>query len=103
MATNANGNNVGIRNSWSLMAFARSHGKMQVGNFTNSETGETFKSCIFTDADNNRKFVSFSQNLGELSAKEIADRKDSLQVVELESGNFKLCNAGGNAWEDVLL
>ena len=93
---------VGIKNSWSLLAFARTHGKMQVGKFANSETGEEFKSCIFTNPeDQSRCFVSFSSNLGELSAKEIAERKDSLQVVELESGNFKLCNVGANNWEDV--
>lgn len=38
-----------IKNSWSLIAFAREFGpKMQVGEFVNSESGETFKSCIFT-------------------------------------------------------
>ena len=106
MANNANnnGNNVGIKNSWSLMAFARSHGKMQVGDFVNKDTGEQFKSCIFTNpTDQSRLFVAFSSNLGEMSAKEIADRKDSLQVVELETGTFKLCNVGSNQWEDVML
>ena len=99
---NNNQNNVGIRNSYSLLAFAKSHGKMQVGKFVNKETGEEFSSCIFTNPeDQSRCFVSFSQNLGELSAREIADRKDSLQVVELESGNFKLCNVGANNWQDV--
>lgn len=95
--------NVGIKNSWSLLAFARSHGKMQVGQFTNKETGEMFKSCIFTDDDNNRCFVAFSSNLGELTPSEIAERKDELQVVELESGNYSLCRQGSNAWEDVEL
>lgn len=99
---NNNQNNVGIRNSYSLLAFAKSHGKMQVGKFVNKETGEEFSSCIFTNPeDQSRCFVSFSQNLGELSAREIADRKDSLQVVELETGNFKLCNVGANNWQDV--
>ena len=45
MATTAT--NPGIVNNWSLIAFARSHGKMQVGQFTNSETGETFE--YYTD------------------------------------------------------
>lgn len=99
---NNNQNNVGIRNSYSLLAFAKSHGKMQVGKFVNKETNKEFSSCIFTNPeDQSRCFVSFSQNLGELSAKEIADRKDSLQVVELETGNFKLCNVGANNWQDV--
>lgn len=96
--------NVGIKNSWSLLAFAKSHGKMQVGEFANKETGETFKSCIFTNPeDNSRCFVAFSSKMGELSPREIAEQKDELQVVELESGNYSLCRQGANAWEDVNL
>lgn len=102
MATQAQ--NVGIKNSWSLIAFARSHGKMQVGEFANKDTGETFKSCIFTNPeDNSRCFVAFSSKMGELNPAQIAAEKDSLQVVELESGNFSLCRQGANAWEDVEL
>lgn len=93
----------GIKNSWSLMAFARSHGKMQVGNFTNSETGDKFKSCVFTDNEGNRCFVAFSSKLGELTPLQIAAQKDQLQVVQLESGNYSLCKQGANAWEDVNL
>lgn len=94
---------VGIRNSWSLMAFAQMKGKMQVGAFTNSETGEDFKSCIFTDHVGNRCFVAFSSKLGELSPAEISRRKNELQVVELESGNYSLCRQGDNNWQDVEL
>lgn len=95
--------NVGIRNSWSLLAFAKMKGKMQVGNFVNSETGEQFKSCIFTNNDGERCFVAFSSKLGELTPAEIADKKNELQVVELESGNFSLCKQGENNWQDVEL
>ena len=101
MAQNNSNNNQGIINSWSLIAFARSHGKMQVGEFANKETGESFKSCIFTDNDQNRCFVAFSSKMGELTPREIAAMKDDLQVVQLESGNFSLCKVGQNAWEDV--
>ena len=96
-----NSNNQGIINSWSLIAFAKAHGKMQVGEFANKETGEVFKSCIFTDDQQNRCFVAFSSKMGELSPREIAAMKDELQVVQLESGNFSLCKQGQNAWEDV--
>ena len=96
--------NVGIKNSWSLLAFAKTHGRMQVGDFVNKETGEAFKSCIFTNPeDNSRCFVAFSSKMGELTPREIAAEKDSLQVVELESGNYSLCKQGANAWEDVEL
>jgi len=92
-----------IKNSWSLLAFARMKGKMQVGSFVNKETGDTFKSCIFTDNEGNHSFVAFSSRMGELTPAEIAAQKDKLQVVELESGNYSLCRQGENNWEDVAL
>lgn len=91
----------GIKASWSLVAFARTHGKMKVGAFVNKDTGEAFKSCMFVGADNNvTAVVSFSSNLGELTPQQIASMKDDLQVVQLESGTYKLCRTG-ILWEDV--
>lgn len=95
-------NNVGIKNSWGLLAFARMKGKMQVAPFVNKETGESFKSCMFTDPDGNRTIVNFSSKLGELTPAEIIAQKADLQVVELESGYYKLCKSG-STWEDVEL
>lgn len=95
--------NVGIRNSWSLLSFARMKGKMQRGEFVNKETGESFASCIFTDPEGNRTFVAFSSKLGPLSAAEIVAKKAELQVVELESGHYSLCRQGENTWEDINL
>lgn len=107
MATN--NSNYEIKNSWSLLSFARSHGKMQVGTFKSVDqegNSTTFKSCIFTDEDDNRTFVGFSSNLGVLSPKEIAERKNDLQVVQLVDSQanktlFSLCRKGENNWEDV--
>lgn len=94
--------NKGIVNSWSLIAFAKSHGKMQVAPFVNKETGEPFHSCVFIHPiDNTKILVAFSSNLGELTPRQIAAQKDDLQVVELESGNYKLCKQGSNSWQDV--
>lgn len=103
MANNNGSIKQGIKNSWSLISFAKAHGRMQVGEFSNSDTGEIFKSCIFTDPNDstNKTFVAFSSKLGVLSPQEIKEQKDDLQVVELESGNFSLCKAGQNAWQDV--
>ena len=90
-----------IKNSWSLIAFAKQFGpKMQVGEFVNKETGEDFKSCIFTNGET-RTFVAFSSKMGPLSPKEIAAKKNELQVVQLESGHYSLCKQGENTWEDV--
>lgn len=91
----------GIKASWSLVAFARTHGKMKVGAFVNKDTGEAFKSCMFVGADNNvTAVVNFSSNLGELTPQQIVSMKHDLQVVQLTSGTYKLCKAG-STWEDV--
>lgn len=94
-----------IINSWTLIAFAKLHGKMQVAPFTN-DAGDDFKTCVFTDPNNpdnqtNKTFVPFSSNLGELTPQEIARMKDQLQVVQLDSGNYSLCKQGNSTWEDV--
>lgn len=90
-----------IKNSWSLIAFAKAFGpKMQVGEFVNKETGEDFKSCIFTKGET-RTFVAFSSKMGPLSPREIAAKKNELQVVQLESGHYSLCKQGENTWKDI--
>lgn len=90
-----------IKNSWSLIAFAKEFGpKMQVGEFVNKETGEDFKSCIFTNGET-RTFVAFSSKMGVLSPREIAAKKNELQVVQLKSGHYSLCKQGENTWKDV--
>lgn len=92
----------GINNSWSLIDFAKSHGKMKIGEFINKDTGEPFKSCIFIDpTSSTRTFVAFSSKLGTLTSQEIKSRKNDLQVVQLNSGHYSLCNKGNSAWEDV--
>ena len=92
---------VGIKNSWSLISFAKSYGKMKVAPFVNKETGEAFKSCAFLSPKGKITLVAFSSKLGELTPKQIAAQKDDLQVVQLESGSFKLCKTGHDTWEDV--
>ena len=99
MATTAT--TVGIKNSWSLISFAKTHGRMKVAPFVNKETGECFKSCAFLGSDGEVTLVAFSSKLGELTPKQIAAQKDDLQVVQLESGSFKLCKTGHDTWEDV--
>ena len=74
---------------------------MKVAPFVNKETGECFKSCAFLDSEGGITLVAFSSKLGELTPAQIAAQKDDLQVVQLESGSYKLCKAGHDTWEDV--
>lgn len=43
MATNNGPVMQGIKNSWSLIAFARMKGKMQVGEFVNGDNGKNIQ------------------------------------------------------------
>lgn len=99
------------------MAFAKAHGKMKLAEFTNGETGETYKGAAFVNPETNATcFVNFSSKMGELSAAEIIAKKDELQVCELnvapdvakrraangrQPESYCLCMVGQNAWQDV--
>ena len=89
------------KNSWNLLEFAKAHGKMQVGDFKDKNTGEVFKACIFTKTDGTRTFVAFAAAMGELTPQQIAAMKNELIVVQLESGNYSLCKKRANSWDDV--
>lgn len=96
-----NNNQRGIKDSWSLLAFARMKGVPHPNTSKNSETNESFNNLVFIDKDNNRTFVAFSSKLGELSPAEIKAHKDELQVVKLnpdpetgKEGGYLLCKAG---------
>ena len=88
----------GIVNSWSFVAFVRNNGgKAFVAPFVNKETGETFSSVVVKHSI----LVNFSSKMGELSTQEIAREKDNLQVVQLESGSYKLCRVGESSWNEI--
>lgn len=93
---------VGIKQSWPLLSFARKYAAMKVTSpLTNSQTGETFRSCAFVSSDGAVTLVGFSSHLGELTPAQIKAQKESLQVVLLKSGNYKLCKVGTDNWETV--
>lgn len=89
------------------MAFCREVGakRLKYPEFPNKDTGEMFHSIACVGGDDNRKvlaLIGFSSNLGELSKEELVKRKDELQVVQLASGNYKLCKKGElPEWEDI--
>jgi len=100
----ANTTATGIKNSWSLIAFAKQFGKPKLAKCTNHDTDEEFKCVAFGEGDK-MTFVSFSPKLGELSPKEIAAQKDDLQVVECTTKEgrtmLSLCKKGADSWEDI--
>lgn len=95
-------NNRHSSNTWSLIAFIKEYGpRMQVGEFTNHETDEIFKSCVFTQEDGTKTFVAFSSKLGVLTEREIADMKEDLAVIKSKAGHYSLIKGRRKAWKDV--
>jgi succinate dehydrogenase flavin-adding protein (antitoxin of CptAB toxin-antitoxin module) len=91
----------GIQNSWPLLAFAKAHGKMKTGHFSevDAETGEVrnFKSAVFVDPADGKTvkcFVGFSSQLGEITDEEIIARKNDLIIVQTCSDSYRLCQTG---------
>ena len=92
--------NSSILQSWSLLEFAKNYVKMQVGNFVNSNTGEEFKSCMFTKEDGSYDYVGFHSQLGVFTPAEISKRKKKLKVGLTQSGKYILYDHIDN-WENV--
>jgi len=92
----------GIKSASTFLAFASNYGpKVQLGQFANKKTGEVFKSLILTNNVGDKTFVSFSSNLGELTAGELKARKHDLQVVQLNGSNSWILCKQGESWETV--
>lgn len=76
-----------IIQTWSLLDFAKEYGpKVQIADFINNKTGDKFKCVVFGEKDN-RTLVAFSSKLGELTAKEMIERKHQLKVKKWSKGN----------------
>lgn len=78
--------------------------KMKVAHFTDSE-GTPFTSLAITERqanglDKTLCLISFSEQTGEMTAKEIAEQKAELQVLCFSDGKYKLIKSQ-DTWEEV--
>lgn len=90
--------------NWSLIDFAREYGpRMQVGKFTNKDTGKSYQACVFIQRDGTQTYVNFFSELGELTPDEISKRKNELKVGFTASNKLYLHDEDVNMWEDVKL
>ena len=98
----------GIKDSWSLLAFARLKGAPHPNTSVNQKTKEKFHNLVCVDKDNKFTFVAFSAKLGVLSPEEIKARKNELQVVQLndtadgKEGGYLLCKAGNINMDEAI-
>lgn len=103
VSISSNENNLFIEN-WPLLDFAKKYGpEMKVGTFTNKNTGEEYRVCVFIRENGKRTYVRFFSQLGELTPFEISQRKNDLKVGITEADKFYLHDNNVKIWETVNL
>jgi hypothetical protein len=105
----------GIKQSWTLKEFFQLHGKMKRAHLKNNDTGESFEQIAFVSAAGT-VFVGISSQLGNITDAEIKNRRNELQVCELNVApevlesrrakgqqleSYSLCAVGNGSWEDI--
>lgn len=89
-----------VEEVWSLTEFTKKFDRMKIGDCTNHNTGEVFKSCIFFK-DNTLTFVYFYKTIGVLTKEEISKRKDELKVGRASNNKYYLYTGEDNIPENV--
>lgn len=89
-----------VEEVWSLTEFAKKFDRMKVGECTNHETGEVFKSCIFFKGTT-LTFVNFHKTIGVLTKEEINKRKMELKVGRTSNNKYYLYVGKDNFPNDV--
>lgn len=96
----------GIKNSYSLLAWCRGYqAKLVPAHKAVNADGEEFDApqsiALIDEAGGVHAFAAFSSNLEAMSAAELAVQAKNLNVVELESGTFKVCRPGEGSWQTL--
>ena len=89
-----------VEEVWSLTEFTKKFDRMKVGDSTNHDTGEVFKSCIFFKG-NTLTFVYFYKTIGVLTKEEISKRKSELKVGRTSNNKYYLYVGKDNISENV--
>lgn len=96
----------GIKNSYSLLAWCKGYqAKLVPAHTAINADGKEFdapQSIALIDDDGAvHAFAAFSSNLEAMSAAEVMAQAKNLNVVELESGTYKVCRPGEGSWQTL--
>lgn len=78
-----------VEKKWPLKEFAKGYEKTQMATLKDKNTGECYKNICFSSAGKST-FVSFGNELGELTVKEIQKNAVNLDVIQLPSGRYEI-------------
>ena len=80
-----------FKKCWLYTDFIKQYGKINaIKEYTNSNTGKKFKSCIIRIDNRSIIYLTFATSLDELSLNEIYRRREELKVGLSYMGNYKL-------------
>lgn len=88
-----------IINSWSLVSFCKTNGNPKFATLTNKQSGNQFQALMFNEGE---KMVTFSDKMcqnGEDSFNFVMENTKNLNIIQLESGSYKICHKAQNSWE----
>lgn len=96
----------GIKNSYSLLAWTRGYtAKLVPAHKAVDKNGKEFDApqsiALINEDGSVNTFAAFSSSLEAMSAAELVARAKDLNVVELESGTFKVCRPGEGSWQTL--
>jgi hypothetical protein len=97
----------GIKNSYSLLAWTRGYTvKLVPAHKAVDRNGKEFDApqsiALINDEDGSvNAFAAFSSSLEAMSAAELVAQAKDLNVVELNSGTFKVCRPGEGSWKTL--
>lgn len=99
-------NTVGIKNSMSFLAWVNGQtAKLVPAHKAVGKDGIEFDApqsvALVDNSGDVIAFAAFSSNLEAMSAKELVAEAKNLNVVELESGTYKICRPGEGSWETL--
>lgn len=98
--------NQGIKNSTSLLAWTRGYtAKLVPAHTAVDKDGKEFEApqsiALIDDDGSVARFAAFSSNLEAMDAATLCKEAKNLNVVELESGTFKVCRPGEGSWQTL--
>lgn len=96
----------GIKNSYSLLAWCKGRqAKLVPAHKAIDASGKEFDApqsiALINEDGSVHAFAAFSSNLEALSAAELVAQAKNLNVVELESGTYKVCRPGEGSWQTL--
>lgn len=92
-----------FKHTWSVVEFAKLHGKMQLGKYPEYNNRESHQVCRFIGADGSYTYVIVSSRMQYITISEIEKQKDRIKVGQLYNGKYVLFDFRWKPWEDVEL